>query len=427
MAFGRSRKARIDPSFTPETDATVPATQRPARGKKTSATMKAALIASVVAHAGVFGYAFFVWTTPDALDAPPIENVSVDIIDIADATELTLGDERGDEAEPEAVRTIEAEREAETVQEGEVRDAPVRDVAREAQTPPPPTVREIPVRPVPTERAEPTPEPQVAEVAEVAEVVTEPVPEQTPQPTPEPEPVAASPAEPEVAAAPLPPAPLGRPAGLRAPPPQPTQVAEATRETVSEPQPTQVVAAVQPVPVDPAPVAPAPVMPQTPQIQPIETEATQPTTSQDALLDTLDPDRIAALLNKQEPVAASAPTQTAASQTPSLGAVEGAGQTLTISEIGALRRRLAQCWTPPLGARGAETLTVKVNMLLNPDGTLRGPPRVVDAPFGPAAEAASQAATRAVLQCQPYALPPEKYDLWQDITINFDPRQMLGL
>ncbi len=236
-----------------------------------------------------------------------------------------------------------------------------------------------------------------------------------------------------MAAAPLPPTPLGRPAGLRAPPPQVADVApEVTPEVTPEPQPTQVAAVAQPTPVDPAPVTPAPVMPapvmpQTPQIQPIETETVQPSISQDALLDTLDPDRIAALLNKQDPVAASAPTQTAASQTPSLGAVEGAGQTLTISEIGALRRRLAQCWTPPLGARGAETLTVKVNMLLNPDGTLRGPPRVVDAPFGPAAEAASQAATRAVLQCQPYALPPEKYDLWQDITINFDPRQMLGL
>ncbi|MEM7566930.1 MAG: hypothetical protein AAF321_06825 [Pseudomonadota bacterium] len=398
MAFGRSKpRQRVDPSFDAAA-AAAPATQRAApKRKSASVTMKAALLASLAAHAGVFGYAFFVWTSPETLEAPPIENVSVDIIEIADETEVTLGDETGSQDEPEAVRTVEAEREAETVQEGEVRDAPVREVARETQAPPPPTVREIPIREIATE-PEIAPEPEVAE---------------TPEPVPE---VAEAPAEPEpeteVAAAPLPPTPLGRPAGLRAPP---QQVAVAEPEPA--PQPTEVAAVAQPV-------TPAPAMPQ---VQPQPTETLDPSLSQDTLLDTLDPDRIAALLNKQEPVAASAPTQTAASQTPSLGAVDGAGQTLTVSEIGALRRRLAQCWTPPLGARGAETLTVKVNMQLNPDGTVRGAPRIVDAPFGPAADAAAQAATRAVLQCQPYALPPEKYDLWQDITINFDPRQMLGL
>ena len=402
-----------------------PADQGPERlvapKRKTSATMKAALLASAFAHVGVFGYAFFVWASPDAAEMPAIDNVSVDIVDIADETALTLGDETGDEAEEEAVRTVEAEREAEEVQTGEVRDAPVREVARETQPPAPrtppapetreprdvPVVREVPINRTPTEA---TPEPEVAAVE--------------PDPTPESEPAVAEPAaaeapETQVAAAPLPPAPLGRPAGLRAPAPKPTVVAEApapsqtapSQPVQPTPQPEQQVAVVQP---QPQPTEPAPV-----------TEPTPP--EADPLLNSLDPDRIAALLNKQEPVAAAAPTQSAASETPSLGAIDGAGDTLTISEIGALRRRLAECWTPPLGARGAETLTVKVNMVLNQDGSVRGVPTVVDAPFGPAAEAASQAAVRAALQCQPYNLPPQKYAVWENITINFDPRQMLGL
>ena len=33
---------------------------------------------------------------------------------------------------------------------------------------------------------------------------------------------------------------------------------------------------------------------------------------------------------------------------------------------------------------------------------------------------------RAVLRCQPYQLPPEKYEAWREINVNFDPRELLG-
>ena len=33
-------------------------------------------------------------------------------------------------------------------------------------------------------------------------------------------------------------------------------------------------------------------------------------------------------------------------------------------------------------------------------------------------------AVRAVYQCQPYALPSEKYALWRDMILNFDPSDM---
>ena len=423
MARRDAKSPRVEPRMGPDPRAEESAAHArlAAPKRQTSATMKAALVASVLVHVGIFGYAFFVWSSPDALDAPAVENVSVDIVEVADETRLTLGDKAGDAEVPKAVRTVEAKREADEVQRGEAKDAPVREVARETPKPPPareiPIVREIPVDRRPTEAV---PEPQVAQPkpAEPAPQVTE-VPVETPAESP----------EPQVAAAPLPPAPLGRPAGLRAPAPKPVVVAQTQPQPQPteqpQPQPTQQVAAVT-QPVRPIQPQPQPVQPQPQPLQP-EPQPVQPSVSQDALLDTLDPDRIAALLNKQAPVAATAPVQAPVAEAPSLGAVDGAGDTLTISEIGALRRRLAQCWTPPLGARGAETLTVKVNMLLNEDGSVRGTPTIVDAPFGPAAEAASQAAIRAVLNCQPYQLPPQKYAVWQDITINFDPRQMLGL
>ena len=39
---------------------------------------------------------------------------------------------------------------------------------------------------------------------------------------------------------------------------------------------------------------------------------------------------------------------------------------------------------------------------------------------------AADSAVRAVYQCQPYELPSEKYAVWRDMILNFDPRQMYG-
>jgi len=40
--------------------------------------------------------------------------------------------------------------------------------------------------------------------------------------------------------------------------------------------------------------------------------------------------------------------------------------------------------------------------------------------------AVSDSAIRAAQACEPYSLPPDKYDLWKDIVLNFDPRDMFG-
>jgi len=45
----------------------------------------------------------------------------------------------------------------------------------------------------------------------------------------------------------------------------------------------------------------------------------------------------------------------------------------------------------------------------------------------PAFEAAARAAQAAVEACSPYDfLPADKYAMWQDIILNFDPSQMLA-
>ena len=55
-----------------------------------------------------------------------------------------------------------------------------------------------------------------------------------------------------------------------------------------------------------------------------------------------------------------------------------------------------------------------------------GQPEVMNSSGNPAFGAASSSAVRAIMRCQPYNLPISKYEAWQEVIINFDPREMLG-
>ena len=138
-----------------------------------------------------------------------------------------------------------------------------------------------------------------------------------------------------------------------------------------------------------------------------------------------DTDKIAALLNKI-PDASNEPTPNALAEEtkPVRGQASGIELSMSVNEIDALRSRIAQCWSPPPGGLGAEAFVVKVRLKLNEDGTLVGYPTVANHGSSPFFQAAADSAVRAVYQCQPYALPPEKYALWRDIILNFDPSDM---
>ncbi len=108
------------------------------------------------------------------------------------------------------------------------------------------------------------------------------------------------------------------------------------------------------------------------------------------------------------------------------GLSSGTDMTLSISEIDALRRQIAQCWSPPIGVLDAGAMVVKLDIAFNPDGTLTRNPELLNPSGQEIFMIAAEAAIRAVISCQPYSLPPEKYDLWQEVHVNFDPREMLG-
>ena len=106
---------------------------------------------------------------------------------------------------------------------------------------------------------------------------------------------------------------------------------------------------------------------------------------------------------------------------------------MTLSEIEAVRRQIRRqiqpCWNFPVGTRDAGSLRVLIRIWLNRDGSVRGEPKVLDqARFAGDLRfrAAAEAGLRAVKnpRCSPLRLPPEKFDQWKVLTIDFDPSKL---
>lgn len=143
-------------------------------------------------------------------------------------------------------------------------------------------------------------------------------------------------------------------------------------------------------------------------------------------------DEIAGLVDKMEK---EQPKKQAKEPAPATAArsLKGAGaqSALTMTELDALKAKLAKCWNVPVGAPDPSALVVPIKFHLNPDGTLAGAPELLaqGRMSDPYFRAAADSAMRAVHICGPYELPPEKYageNGWNEITINFDPREMAG-
>lgn len=157
-----------------------------------------------------------------------------------------------------------------------------------------------------------------------------------------------------------------------------------------------------------------------------------------------DPNKIANLLNKapddsqkalidKDPTKkgqqASGTSKTATAIGKEAGTATGKDTVLSAREqdllAGMIKSRLAQCWRLPGAGGGDEVPVVELSWRLKPDGTLDGDPSVRSAPSGVSGQVAAETAVRAVKACQPYLLPPDKYEAWKDIIWVFDPREML--
>lgn len=102
---------------------------------------------------------------------------------------------------------------------------------------------------------------------------------------------------------------------------------------------------------------------------------------------------------------------------------------LSASLQDSIRSQMAQCWDVPAGAKDAHNLVITLRMQLNQDGSVitvelyQDQARYHSEPFF---RAAADSAMRAVKRCSPLKnLPPDKYNGWSDMTMTFNPREML--
>ena len=103
---------------------------------------------------------------------------------------------------------------------------------------------------------------------------------------------------------------------------------------------------------------------------------------------------------------------------------------LSMSERDALIQQLSGCWSviSSMGSSNAGELAVEVRVTMNPDRTVRTAQIVnmsrynSDTFFRSAADAALRALKNP--RCNPLILPPDKYSQWQNMVINFDPKDM---
>jgi colicin import membrane protein len=137
-----------------------------------------------------------------------------------------------------------------------------------------------------------------------------------------------------------------------------------------------------------------------------------------------DPSKIAALLDQRDP-ARHAATGSALNSQASLGRANGSAARLSANEIEAFRRKVSECWQPPLGADGSQNVEVVFRVMFNPDGTVKRGPDLVEAAASSVGPIFAESARRALLQCQPYTmLHKDTYEQWKDLELAFNLRDM---
>ncbi|OYW12914.1 MAG: hypothetical protein B7X02_03195, partial [Rhodospirillales bacterium 12-54-5] len=103
---------------------------------------------------------------------------------------------------------------------------------------------------------------------------------------------------------------------------------------------------------------------------------------------------------------------------------------LSLSEKDAIRGQFIPCWRMPIGSKDPQSLAARVHITLQADGTVVTAELVSDQlnrySADPFFRAAADAALRAVHNCSPLKnLPPDKYNSWKDIELNFNPADLL--
>jgi len=322
-------------------------------------------VVSSVAHVAVLAYAVVGFSSAKPYE-PTMESVAVEVLTPSEFDALTKGD---------------------------------RNSKKVADTP---KVAAKKVEPVEAE-----PKPALPEKKENVEAT---------QPPPEPKPPEPAPPEPKKAEAPPPP-----PEPKPEPKPEPPKQAEAPPPPEPKPAPKQAEAP-KPPEKKPEPKKEDPIQ----KVLDRKPEPKKPERKPEKPQPKFDPTKIASLIDKRDP--GRTPQAAAqASDVTTAGVSRGTASQLQLTRSSMLgnmiREQLYNCWNPPVGTEGMRDLMATIEFNLTQQGVLVGQPRLQSSSSNPAFQAFADSAMRAVHSCtqtsRPLRLPPEDYNLWQNVTLDF--------
>ena len=341
--------------------------------------MKAGLTTSAFVHVAAIAFGVVSLAAPKPLSVPDVEAVTADIVPYAELTKTIKGDKKADRAEKPAPKPTEKPQEVVNAQNiGDTKNDLNANAPKAEKTPP---VEKVEV---------PTPKPSPAPAKE-------PTPVPTPKLAPEPKPKT------DIAL-------LAKQSEI----PEPSEPEEETFEKLPEK-----VAAPKPRPAQPKPEAA-----QTDKrkledaVKTADTKKTDTEKTTDA--------KKKAVINKAKTSAGGAKKST---KKAALGAKKANNATkLSQNELDALRGALEGCFNAGdlPGHKDAATMRAKVTFKLNRSGEIEGRVKAkVSGTSGSTRSVFARRVKNAVTECSPYNLPPEKYDTWSEVVVNFSLTDLL--
>ncbi|MHC6151702.1 cell envelope integrity TolA family protein [Bradyrhizobium elkanii] len=135
-----------------------------------------------------------------------------------------------------------------------------------------------------------------------------------------------------------------------------------------------------------------------------------------------DQSKIAALLDKRDPTRAAATGDTLNANA-ALGTAKGKAADNSATWGAMFRQQVERCWKKPYGGIEAQMAEAVFSIHLKRDGTLEGMPVVVGNAKTPYLRVYQESGLRAIIECQPYRLPPAFFEEWQFFEPAFTERQ----
>ncbi|MBB4952580.1 TolA protein [Agrobacterium vitis] len=386
--------------------------------------MKGSIVTSAILHATALAMALLTLSAPEPMQVADVEALPVDLVPISELTQIQQGDKQAPKREksaPTPTKKPNVVENAENMGENDV----------DMKTPPTPNKRpskeEVAAAPEKVDQVKPTPDEKSNDVKDIAKEETAvapskdsvPVPKDVPVPLAEPKPTP----KPEVK-------PEAKPEAKPEQKPQEVAKAEDIPLPSSVPLP-----AVKPKPEPPKPdetkaedakpeAKPKTEAAKAPDVKKADKNQ-QAAKSKASKESDFNADEIAALLNKTDAAGGGAKRST--DQAAFGGKKTTGGTSLSQSEIDALRGQIQNNWNSFAGMSGMEGMVIRAHFKLDESGNIIGEPEVTATGGSPSSQQVMiSSARRAILKSAPFKdLPPDKYDAWSEVVVNFDPSQFM--